>query len=61
MGDMYIIQELTKKYLANVFPLFKTALYIITKFTQHVKMSFIKRKLAGLIFENKEKSKNTLK
>ena len=29
-------------------------LYIIKKFTQHVKRTLIKRKLSGLIFENNE-------
>jgi hypothetical protein len=47
-GYVYYTRTYKKIFLiiANVFPLFKTALYIITKFTQHVKMSFIKRKLA---------------
>ena len=46
--------------ISNVFPLFRIALFFVNKFTQHVKMSFVKRKLAGLVFENKERSKNAL-
>ena len=40
--------------IANVFPIFRFVLYFFKKFTQHVKMSIIKRRLAGLIFESKE-------
>ena len=39
--------------ISNVFPLFKLALYFIKRFTQHIKMSYTKRNLAGLIFEKK--------
>ena len=37
--------------ISNVFPVFRFVLYFIKKFTQHTKMSIIKRRLAGLIFE----------
>ena len=64
MDDGYIYYTRTYKkiflIIANVFPLFKIALYIISKFTQHIKMTFIKRQLAGLIFENKEKKKHSI-
>ena len=40
--------------ISDVFPLFKLLLYFMKKFTQHVKMSSTKRRLVGLIFENKE-------
>jgi len=40
--------------LSQVFPLFKFALFLIKKFTQHIKISFTKRELAELIFERKE-------
>ena len=40
--------------LSNVFPIFRFVLYFIKKFSQHVKMSLTKRKLAGLIFESDE-------
>ena len=40
--------------ISNVFPIFRFVLYFIKKFTQHAKMSIIKRRLAGLIFENLE-------
>ena len=61
-GYIYYTRTYKKIFLiiANVFPLFKVALYILCKFTQHIKMSFIKRQLAGLIFENKEKRKHSL-
>jgi len=44
--------------ISNIFPLFKIILYLLKKSTQHIKMSFTKRKLTGIIFEN---SKITLK
>ena len=53
----------TRKYnkvfniISNVFPLFRLALYFIKKLTQHIKISITKRKLAGLIFEEKIYSK----
>ena len=40
--------------ISNVFPIFRFVLYFIKKFTQHTKMSIIKRRLSGLIFENLE-------
>ena len=57
----------TRKYknifliISNVFPIFRFVLYFFKKFSQHVKMSIIKRRLAGLIFENKEQEKNSKK
>ena len=45
--------------LSDVFPLFKFILYFIKKLTQHVKMSLTKRKLTGLLFENKIKTTNS--
>ena len=46
--------------ISNVFPLFRLALYFIKKFTRHIKISFTKRKLAELVFENKATPKITL-
>ena len=40
--------------ISNVFPIFRFVLYFLKKFTQHAKMSIIKRRLTGLIFENLE-------
>jgi hypothetical protein len=40
--------------ISNVFPVLKFVLYFLKKFTQHAKMSLVKRKLTGLIFENKK-------
>ena len=53
-GLVYYTRTFKKIFLiiSNVFPLFKIILFILQKLTQHVKMSFIKRKLTGLIFEN---------
>ena len=55
-GLVYYTRSFKKLFLiiSNVFPLFRFALFFIKKFTQHIKMSFTKRKLAGFIFENKE-------
>ena len=51
--------------ISNVFPIFRFVfrfvLYFIKKFTQHVKMSIIKRRLAGLIFENLEPKPKLIK
>ena len=47
--------------ISNVFPIFRFVLYFFKKFSQHCKMSIIKRRLAGLIFENKEQGKNSKK
>ena len=46
--------------ISNVFPLFRLALYLIKKFTQHIKISLTKRELSELIFEKKDKSKLSL-
>ena len=61
-GLVYYTRTYNKIFsiLSNVFPLFKLALYFIKSFTQHIKMSFTKRKLAGLIFENKNLSNLSL-
>ena len=40
--------------ISDIFPIFRFVLYFIKKFTQHVKMSVTKQRLAGLIFENLE-------
>ena len=44
--------------ISNVFPLFRFILYFINVLTKHTKVSLIKRKLAGLIFENEEFQSN---
>ena len=61
-GYIYYTRTYKKLFLiiANVIPLIRIVLYFFNKVTQHIKMSFVKRKLAGLIFENKEKSKCSL-
>ena len=61
-GYIYYTRTYKKVFLiiANVIPLIRIVLYFFNKVTQHIKMSFVKRKLAGLIFENKEKTKNSL-
>ena len=46
--------------LSKVFPIFNFVLLFIKKFTQHVKMSITKRKLAGLIFQNRKMSEFSL-
>ena len=55
-GLVYYTRAYNKLFLiiSNVFPLFKLALYFIKRFTQHIKMSYTKRNLAGLIFEKKD-------
>ena len=37
---------------SNLFPIFRVLLFFFKKFTQHIKMSFVKKKLIELIFEN---------
>ena len=58
MDNGYVYYTRTYKkiilIISNVFPLFKLVLYFIKKLTQHVKMSLIKRNLAGLIFVKKD-------
>ena len=58
-GLIYYTRTYNKLFIiiSNTFPLFRLALYFIKKFTQHIKMSFTKRKLASLIFENKIRPK----
>ena len=55
-GYIYYTRSYKKIFLiiSNVFPIFKLLLYFIKKITQHIKMSIIKRKLAGVFFECKE-------
>ena len=64
MDKGYILYTRTYKKIfllfSNMFPLFKLALYFINKFTQHIKMSVTKRGLAGLVFENKVRSRISL-
>ena len=56
MDDGFVYYTRTFKkislIISNVFPLFNIILYILKKFTQHVKMSSTKRKLTELIFKN---------
>ena len=39
--------------ISEFFPIFRLLLYLLKKFTQHIKMTLTKRKLIELIFENK--------
>ena len=61
-GCIYYTRTYKKIFLiiSNIFPLFRFVLYFIDKFTQHIKMAFIKRNLAGLIFENKSISRSSI-
>ena len=51
-GFIYYTRSYKKIFLiiSNVFPIFRLLLYFMKKFTQHIKMSIIKRKLAGVFF-----------
>ena len=53
---MFIIHVHIKRYfiLFLMFTLFRVLLFFIKKITQHIKMSIIKIKLAGVFFESKE-------
>ena len=55
-GSVYYTRSFRKIFLiiSNAFPIFRFILYFLKKFTQHVKMSWTKRKLTGLIFENRK-------
>ena len=55
-GFIYYTRSYKKIFqiVSNIFPLFRLLLYFIKKITQHIKMSIIKRKLAGVFFEQKE-------
>ena len=55
-GFVYYTRSYKKIFLiiSNFFPIFRILLFFIKKFTQHIKMSIIKRKLAGVFFEHKE-------
>ena len=61
-GLIYYTRTYNKIFyiISNVFPLFKFVLFILKKFTQHIKLSVTKRDLAGLIFEKKSTSKISL-
>ena len=61
-GLVYYTRTYNKIFniISNVFPLFQLALYFIKKFTQHIKISFTKRELTELVFENKSTSKISL-
>ena len=52
-GMVYYTRSYKKLFLiiADFFPILKLILYIFKKWTQHVKISFQKRKLAGFLFE----------
>jgi hypothetical protein len=58
-GLIYYTRSYNKIFtiLSKVFPIFNFCLILIKKFTQHIKISFTKRKLIELIFERKEKGK----
>ncbi len=46
--------------ISNVFPMLKFMLYFFKLVTKHIKMSATKRKLAGFIFENSDKTPKKL-
>ena len=58
-GLIYYIITYNKIFiiLSKVFPLFKFFFILIKRFTQHIKISFTKRKLSELIFERKKINK----
>ena len=53
-GLVHYTRTFKKLFLifSNLFPIFRCLLFVIKKFTQHIKMSLIKKKLIELIFEN---------
>ena len=55
-GFIYYTRTYKKIFLiiSNVFPIFRIVLFFMQKITQHIKRSIIKRKLAGIFFEDKE-------
>ena len=57
MDDGLLIYTRTFKkifvIISNVFPTLRIVYYFMKKITQHIKMSITKRKLIGMIFENK--------
>ena len=61
-GLVYYTREYKKilLILSDVFPVLRFILFFIKNFTKQIKMSLTKRKLAGLIFENKEKRPKSL-
>ena len=63
-GLVYYTRTYKKIFLiiSNVFPILRFVLYFIKKLTQNIKISLTKKKLIGLIFENKKiKQKNFTK
>ena len=58
-GIVYFTRKYNKIFtiMSKVFPIFKFWLILVKKFTQHIKISFTKRKLAELIFERKKIAK----
>ena len=63
-GLVYYTRTYKKIFLiiSNVFPILRFVLYFIKKLTQNIKISLTKKKLIGLIFENKKiKRKNFTK
>ena len=55
-GFIYYTRSYNKIFIiiSNVFPIFRVLLYFFEKIALHIKMSIIKRKLAGIFFEYKE-------
>ena len=55
-GLVYYSRTFKKAFLivSDIFPIIRLILYFVKRITQHIKMSLIKRKLTGLIFENKK-------
>ena len=53
-GMVYYTRSYKKLFLiiADFFPILKLMLYVLKKCTQHIKISFSKRKLASLLFDN---------
>ena len=53
-GMVYYTRSYKKLFLiiADFFPILKLILYILKTCTKHIKISFSKRKLAGLLFDN---------
>ena len=58
-GLVYYTRTFKKIFIimSDFFPLFNLLLFFMKKFTQHIKMTLIKRRLIELIFENKKRPK----
>ena len=58
-GLVYYTRTFKKFFIiiSDFFPLFGVLLFFIKRFTQHIKMTLIKRRLIELIFENKKRPK----